>query len=228
MSVFTGYHYHEAGIVQRERAKRAFIRFAFGIGLLAVASAAFYYVDETAFAHEEIDGYIPQLLLLRLAFGIIVAGAFFVVVFPATVLALSAPAFLRQGRLLPPDDQGGNARLLEKLLSLVLYGLALSAAYFVLREPLDRAFLPLSGFGWVMPAFTYFFYGLLALVGLLLARRGWQLFAHYQAVAVAKRQQLPMVTASPISGATVSCASCGTGNPAVNQFCENCGERMGD
>lgn len=221
--------------------KIAFRRFAIVAALLGLASFLYYRLDEFSIAHEELDGYIPYLLFLRLALGILVASLFFVLVYPLRMLIISAAVTLRQKRrsLAPPPDERLTA-IIEAVLAAALYLLATGGAYLLLRSDIDYALLPLGGMGWLTEAFKITAIALTALLGLWLLYRLWNLFTLLQArrPAVPKPvPAMPMMAApvpapapahdAPTVSGNVYCGACGNANAAGSVFCEQCGERMG-
>jgi len=209
--------------------KRAFRRVAILIGMLTLISAAFYFVDEFVFAHDEIDGYIPRLLLLRLILAILISGVFLALVYPLSHVVVEGAmiVFSRKNPQALNENDVETRVLYRKSLSWLLCGLALTASYFLLRDPIERAFLPLSGFGWTGAAFFYLFTILLMAASAMFAFRVWQLMTILQSRSKsAAGGPMPATMPQSMAGA-VYCASCGSLNPQASGFCRNCGERMG-
>ncbi|MFA6001339.1 MAG: zinc ribbon domain-containing protein [Thermoleophilia bacterium] len=236
--------------------KKAFWRFAIATAALTTASALYYYIDETSIAYWELDGFIPALLLLRLALAILVVGMMFAIVYPLRVFLFKGWQDFREQRRqladksgIPPAGAtpGGATRVTAGGVDPALPGI---------RQPQDNDFTRL-----MEGLFSRLLYLIAILISWFLLKpaldrallpfggAGWISivfifvfagFAGYLALwflmglwLLISRMRDRNAAGQPVFhqaarpiAGGVFCIHCGTPNAAGNQFCGSCGQRM--
>ncbi len=227
-------------------------RLTIAAALLALVAGFYYYADTMDVAYRDLNGYIPLLPIVRLGLAIVAAGLFFGIAYLLRVIIVrGVQALAERSKTERKRDLAQDTRV-ERSVDLVLSMAALALAHALVKPALAKTLVPLSGVGWVPPAFGWVCLaaGVVLLACLVLQIRslvvgrsraarpasgaqapaiaGWATATDGSATATAGSATATDGRLQAPASADLYCAECGSPFPEGAGFCGTCGAARGE